>query len=117
MSFTSCDDEVDGNVITISFLEPTDEEVVDASQPVHVHIQFEASDENHNVEVKLHPEGDASNLIIDYDLHEHDALIDAEFDVDLSMYPSGTEFHVEALACIDHDCDQAEEADIHFTIQ
>lgn len=112
---SSCDSE-DHNHIDIQFLEPGNEETVADASDVHVHIRFEAEEENHNVEVRVHPDGDASDLIVDIDRHEHDQVVDVEIDLDLSAYPAGTEFHVEAVACEDHDCEETVESDIHFSI-
>lgn len=122
--FTGCNDDDDDhdhdhehNEIVINFLEPTDEEVITDASDVHIHIEFVASDENHEVEVVLYPEDDADDKIIDFDEHTHDALVVFEQDVDLSDYASGTEFHLEVVACKDHDCEETVTDDIHFSIQ
>lgn len=112
---SSCKDD-EHNHIDIMFLEPGNDETVADASDVHIHVRFEAEMENHNVEVKVHPEGDPSDLIVDVDMHEHDQVVDIEVDVDLSAYPAGTEFHVEAVACEDHDCAETVEDDIHFKI-
>ncbi len=113
---SSCKDDEDHNHIDIMFLEPGNDETVADASDVHIHVRFEAEMENHNVEVRLNPEGDATDLILDIDQHDHDAVVDIEADVDLSAYPAGTEFHVEAVACEDHDCGETVESDIHFKI-
>jgi hypothetical protein len=114
---SSCDKEDDDhNHVDILFLEPGNDEVVADASDVHIHVRFEAEGENHNVEVRVHPEGDPADLIVDIDQHDHDQVVDIEVDVDLSGYPAGTEFHVEAVACEDHDCAETVEADIHFSI-
>ena len=115
----SNDDEapVASNEITINILEPAADEVITDASDVHVHIEIEATDENHEVEIILHPEGDLDNKIIDFDKHEHDQKIVFEQDVDLSSFPSGQEFHLEVAACIDHDCAEKERADVEFSIQ
>lgn len=111
------DDDHDDNEITISILEPTSGEAFADASEVHIHIEIEATDENHEVEIKLHPEGDVNDLILDYDEHSHDQTIEFEQDLDLSSYPSGTEFHLEVEACVDHDCEETETADVEFSIQ
>lgn len=119
--FTACDkDDEDhdhgDNKITINILEPGNGEVMANPAEVHIHIEVEATDENHDIEIELHPEGDVSDKILDVKLHKHDQKIDFEQDVDLSSYPAGTEFHLEVKACLDHDCDETERADVEFKI-
>lgn len=111
-------EEDDHNHVTITFDEPTDGEVIPlaSANDVHVHIEFVFEEEGHGIEVIMHPEGDENDLIIDYDAHSHDTEITFMQDVDLSGYPAGTEFHLEAVACIDHDCTESESADIHFEL-
>ena len=115
VTFTSCEED-DHNHIEIEFLEPTNEQTVSDASDVHIHVRFTAEEENHEVTLELHPEGDASDLILEMDMHAHDQVVDLEEDVDLSAYPAGTEFHLEATACTDHDCEEMETADIHFSI-
>ncbi len=118
---TSCNDddegEDQGNTITITIDEPIDGETVMDCSDVHIHIDVVASDENHNVEVVLHPEGDVSDRILDIDEHDHDKEITIEQEVDLCSYPSGTCFHLEVEACIDHDCEEKQFAEAEFCIQ
>ena len=120
--FTACDNDDDedshgNNEITINILEPGADEVIADAALAHIHIEIEASDENHNVEIVLHPEGDLDDKIIDVDKHDHDQKITFEQDVDLSGYPAGTAFHLEVEACKDHDCEEKEFADVEFSIQ
>jgi hypothetical protein len=124
LTFTACNDDDDDveptpavNEITIRFLEPTADEVIADASDVHIHIEIEATDENHEVEIVLHPDGDLDDKIIDFDKHEHDQLITFEQDIDLSAYPSGTKFHLEVEAYKDHDGEEKEKADIEFSIQ
>jgi len=118
--FTSCDNDDDDdhgdNAITIVIEEPADGGTV-ACDDVHVHVDFTATDENHEVEVVLHPEGDTSDKIIDYDAHDHDKEITFEQEVNLCDYPSGTCFHLEVVACVDHDCETKETAEAEFCLQ
>ncbi|MGB1241961.1 MAG: hypothetical protein ACPG49_05540 [Chitinophagales bacterium] len=118
---SSCDkdDDNDSNVITITIEEPTEGEVITLANcaDVHIHIDVLASDENHEIEVVLHPEGDVDDKIIDYDAHEHDSLIEFAQEVDLCSYPSGTCFHLEVAACVDHDCAEKATADVEFCLE
>ena len=116
--FTACnkDDDHDHDV-TISILEPSNGEVITDASLVHIHIEVEAEDEVHEMEVILHPHGDVDNKIIDFDTHSHESSVTFEQDVDLSSFPSGTEFHLEVVVCKDHDCEEKEEEDISFSIQ
>ncbi len=120
----SCDDDEDNggdatNQITITIEEPMPDEMIAMADcaDVHVHIDIEASDENHEVEIILHPEGDVNNKILDIDMHEHDKVINIEEEVDLCSFPAGTCFHLEVEACIDHDCAMKETADVEFCLQ
>lgn len=120
----SCDDEMPPeeeptNAITITIEEPTPAEVIDSADcaEVHVHIDIAASIENHEVEIVLHPEGDVDDKIIDYDEHAHDKVITFEQEIDLCSYPSGTCFHLEVAACVDHDCAEKSTADVEFCLQ
>lgn len=119
--FTACnkdDDDHDhgDNKITINILEPGNGEVMADPADVHIHIEVEASDENHDIEIELHPEGDVSDKILNETPHKHDSKVIFEQAVDLSSYPAGTEFHLEVKACIDHDCEESERADVEFKI-
>ena len=119
--FQSCEKEDDmheheDNEVTITIQEPSDGEVVADASDVHVHIDFEATEENHEIEVLLYPKGDESDKILDVDMHEHDAKIEFEQEVDLSGYAGGTEFVLYAQACVDHDCGEIESKEIEFSI-
>jgi len=78
LMMTSCNDDDDDhdddndNMITITIDEPLDGEIITDCSDVHIHIDIVASDENHEVEVVLHPEGDVENKILDIDMHDHD---------------------------------------------
>ena len=117
---TSCDEDEDdtSNKITITIEEPIDGTTItncpDGLQ--HIHIDVEASVENHEIEIILHPEGDVDDKIIDSDLHDHDKLVTFSQDVDLCGYPAGTCFHLEVEACVDHDCEEKVTADVEFCL-
>jgi hypothetical protein len=118
-TFSACEKEEEhgDNEITIRILEPAANEVVTDAALVHLHIEVEASEENHDIDIVLHPDGDTGNKIIDQHIHDHDKVITFEQDVDLSGFPAGTVFHLEVEACKDHDCEEKEYADIDFSIQ
>lgn len=123
LGITSCGDDDSSsdpaNTINITIEEPIDGENVAMADcaEVHVHIDFEASDENHEVKVVLHPEGDVDTKIIDYDEHDHDQKITFEQEVDLCSFAAGTCFHLEVEACVDHDCETKETAEAEFCLQ
>lgn len=118
-----CGDDDDGggteNQITITIEEPIDGENIAMAScaDVHVHVDFSASVENHEVEIILHPEGDVNDKIIDYDEHAHDKEITFEQEVDLCSYGAGTCFHLEVFACVDHDCAEKASAEVEFCLQ
>lgn len=111
------DDEDPSNKVTITIEEPTNDAVISDCSDVHIHVDFSATMENHEVEVVLHPEGDTGNKIIDYGEHDHDKEITFEQEVDLCSFPAGTCFHLEVSACTDHDCAEKETADAEFCLQ
>ncbi len=110
------DTEPVGNSIEIRILEPVADEVVGDAKNVHLHIEIEATEENHEVEILLHPSADLLEKVLDYDEHNHDMLVTFEQDVDLSSYPAGTAFMLEVAACLDHDCENKESAAVEFFI-
>lgn len=119
---TSCEKDDDNdptNQITITIEEPVNGEKIAFANcgDVHIHVDIEASDENHEVEIVLHPEGDTADKIIDYDAHAHDKVITFEQEIDLCAYPAGTCFHLEVEACIDHDCEEKASAEAEFCLQ
>ncbi len=123
LCITSCgkddDDDHDDNTITITIEEPVDGENIEIANcaEVRIHVDFVASDENHEVEVVLHPEGDVNDKIIDHDAHSHDQTINFEQEVDLCSYPVGTCFHLEVSACVDHDCAEKATVEAEFCLQ
>lgn len=113
--YSGCNKE-DANEITISILKPTPDQVVANAGAVELHVKFEASVENHNVAVLIHKDGVASDVAFEWDLHDHDKVLELKETIDLSSYPSGTRFHMEVEACKDHDCEQKVFEDIEFSI-
>ena len=110
------DDDHDDNEITINIESPTDGGTVADCAEVHIHVDVIATDENHEFELILHPDGDASNLILDVDMHDHDAVLNFEQDVNLCDFPAGTCFELDVVACVDHDCEETESASVNFCI-
>ena len=113
------DDDDTTNQITITIEEPMDGENIALADcaDIHIHVDFVASVENHEVEVVLHPEGDVNDKIIDFDKHEHDKEITFEQEVDLCSYGAGACFHLEVVACVDHDCTETATAEAEFCLQ
>lgn len=120
VAITGCkDDEDEGNQITITIEEPIDGENIAIANcgDVHVHVDISATDENHEIEIILHPEDDVNDLIINYDAHAHDQVIEFEQEVDLCAYAAGTCFHLEVFACVDHDCEERAFGEAEFCLE
>lgn len=120
--FTSCGDDDDDhdhedNKVTITIEEPTSGAVITDCGDVHIHIDIEATEELHEIEIELHPEDDVNNKILTHDKHTHDKVYNFEDEVNLCDFPAGTCFHLEVVACVDHDCDEKETADAEFCLQ
>lgn len=111
------DHDHEDNEITILIDEPTGDVAMADCAEVHIHVDITATDENHNVELVLHPEGDVNDKILDIDKHDHDKEITIEQEIDLCSYPAGTCFHLEVEACVDHDCEEKTTADFEFCLQ
>ena len=112
-------DHDEDNHVDIMIDEPMDGATIamSACNEVHVHIDFVASDENHQISVVLHPEGDIEDKILDYSEHDHDKEINFDQEVDLCGYAAGTCFHLEVEACEDHDCEAKATAEAEFCLQ
>lgn len=112
------DDDHDHQEITIKFLEPVDGGIIPLAEAnlVHIHVEVEAEEENEEVEIRLYPVGDPGNLILDFDIHEHEPVIEFEEDVDLTAYSPGS-FVLEVESCIDHECSETTEESITFSVQ
>ncbi|HKK87520.1 MAG TPA: hypothetical protein VJ917_01640 [Saprospiraceae bacterium] len=121
--FVACDDDDDDddvmeNEITINILEPTEGETIALADcaEVHLHIEFTATVEMHEIEIELHPEDDVDDVIFEYDEHNHDLQIDFEQDVNLCDY-AGQCFHLEVASYKDHDGNEKERADVEFCLE
>jgi hypothetical protein len=117
-SISSCHDhdDDDNNVVSIEIVSPTDGSKAANARSVEVYVKFSASVEMHELEIKLHPDGDSSNNIIDFDKHTHDKTYEFKETVDLSSFAAGTKFHLEVEACEDHDCKKVKKAEAEFSI-
>ena len=118
VSFFSCEehDDDDNNVVSIAIVSPTDGSKAANARSVEVYVKFSASVEMHELEIKLHPDGNSSNNIIDFDKHTHDKTYEFKETVDLSSFPTGTTFHLEVESCEDHDCKKVKKAEAEFSI-
>ena len=118
ITFTACDDDsVTENAVIITVEEPLDGAMIEDCSDVHVHVEFDASVENHGVDIVLHPEDDTSDKIIDFSEHDHDMKIIFDEKVDLCAYPSGTCFHLEVEACENDPCDKKASTEVEFCLQ
>jgi len=80
-------------------------------------VEVVATEENHELEVVLHPKDASEEKIIDVDMHDHAAKITFEQQVDLCAYSAGTCFHLEARACADHECETTTTGAVEFCLQ
>lgn len=121
--FAACGDDDDhnhnDNEVNIRIISPTDGQVITTEQAksFEIHVMFEASDENHDVEVELYAHGQSADKIIDWQRHDHDPLLPFKEQIDLSGFAPGTEFHLDTKSCIDHDCKEVVTNNIVFSIE
>lgn len=113
---SGCKKDEDQNVVTINIISPVDGSVVADASQVLIHIEFEATDENEEIDVLIHRDGDESDVAFEWDTHDHDKKIVLMETIDLSSYPSGTKFLMEIDACEDHDCKRKSHKHITFSI-
>lgn len=117
--FTACDShDHDHNDITITIESPTEGMALDSTNcgALEVHIDVKGTEELHDVEIKLAPENDPMNYILDVDAHSHDMEYHFVQTVDLCSFAAGTEFHVEVSTCKDHDCTEKATQEVHFSM-
>jgi len=119
-TFSACEEDHDHGDVTITFLHPTNNEQIPLAQAgnVEIHVKFEwENGGGEGVKVLLVAENQTNDVIIDFTVDQHNSVYEFEQDVNLSSYPAGTEFHLEAKACGDHDCETfVKEASVHFTL-
>ena len=116
--FTACDknDDDHANEVMIFFNQPYNGQVVDNAEDVTVSITLSAMEVNEETHILLYPEQNPDQKIIDLEIHEHKKFVDFIQRVDLSGYASGTNFVLEVVTCLDHDCDETTDASIVFSI-
>lgn len=114
--WTGCDNNNMVNEIEIEFEDPMPGSTVADASRVEFHIHFTSTDELHDIEIKLHPDNDVGDLILDEDIHSHEMEYIFEDVRDLSAYPAGTKFHLEVEVCADHDCSEVKKSDMEFFI-
>lgn len=112
---TSCKKD-DHNEITINILKPVANQTVANKAQVEIHVEVEASVENHEVEVIVYQHGNSANPVFDWDQHAHDKKITLTETIDLSSFASGAEFHLKVIACKDEDCTEDVSKEIVFKI-
>lgn len=119
LTMSGCSDE-HGGPVTITFLHPTAHETIAlaAANAVDIHVKFEwEGSDGEAVAIRLVAENQTNDVILDFDVDQHDNPYEFMEAVNLSSYPAGTDFHLTASACADHDCNEvAQEASIHFTL-
>lgn len=111
-----CDKESN---ITITFEEPTNEATVSDPKDVHIHIDVSSDEEFDVFRVTLENETTEKTIapLNPFEKHVHGKTYEFEQEMDLSSYPSGTEFHLEVEICKDHDCKEIAKTEaIHFKI-
>lgn len=108
--------EKEKNEVTINIVKPVDNQTVANKSAVEIQVDFVASEENEEVEVHIYMHGDSSNPVFEWHEHEHDPLITLTETIDLSSFPPGTKFHLEAEACLDHKCKEKVSKEIEFSI-
>jgi hypothetical protein len=112
----SCHDHDEENTTTIEIVSPKSGSKVLDSKKVEVHVKFTATTELHNMAIKLHPDANPSNNIIDWDKHNLEKAYEYKVTKDLSSFPAGTKFRLKVELCEDHDCKNVKLEDIEFTI-
>lgn len=89
-----------GDTIRIDILSPIDGAAVPSAALVSVSVQFTAEDELHDIELDIKRASDDS-LVYRFDQHTHQATFLLNEVIDLSMFPAGTTFRLEAVAALD----------------
>jgi hypothetical protein len=115
--FVGCHKHDDDNEVKITIMSPQDGAVITSPESVLIHVVFEATAENHDIEVKLFPAEQTANRLIDWDMHDHDKKIEFRQNIDLNSFDSGTSFILVAESCEDHKCEKIVEERIEFSIQ
>jgi len=112
------EDDEDLHEPTIEITAPTQGAVIalaDAAT-VSINVVFTSEDELHEVEVHLKklPE---DTEVLHFEQHSHEMSYTYSQTVDLSAYPSGTQFELAATTCADHECTSEISKEIVFSLQ
>jgi hypothetical protein len=102
--------------ITIDILSPVANQVVSNPALTLFNVTFTGTGSLHDIEIRVFPENNPSDLIINYDSHEHQATFEFMEVRDLSGYPGGTSFVMEIEAYKDEAAKHKEEKSISFRI-
>ncbi len=121
LAFTSCDKTEEGgeNEIIITVIQPTNQEIVDKSLPVELKVDFEASKSLHDINLLILSQDSLMVEVLRWEGHFHQKFYSFSETLDLSGFPSGTEFKWEIEACISHECNPEDfiRENIFFTVQ
>jgi hypothetical protein len=107
----------DEQTVTVSILSPADNSTVANAASIPLQVQFTASDELHDAEVRIKNEANDSTVYLWEGSHLHVASYTLTDTLNLSALPAGTQLHVEATGYYDHDATSGATAEIHFSIQ
>jgi len=112
-----CKKEEVHNHVTIDIHEPAEGSTVSNASQTHIHIDFTAEQELHDIEVTLtDSSGTAIAPFNPMDIHNHSTSHTLEQDIDLSAYPAGASFTLTVEACEDHDCAEKVTDSVQFNI-
>jgi hypothetical protein len=114
--FSSCKKDSGNYVIT--FISPTEGTTVTDASDAHIEIKFEAPDDLEEYEISLSVDSVGAAVIAPFPLsgHDHVKTITISEHVNLSAYPSGTAFRLNASLCKNHDCTEKLESSVRFLI-
>lgn len=103
--------------IKITFVSPKDGDALDNKNNVKIEIRFESEHELHEIEIEMYAHGAENFKLIDEDLHVHEKEYSFHHELDLSQFPAGTHFHLNATVCEDHDCKETHKSGIEFSVR
>lgn len=104
--------------IEIIFINPVNNQVLTAEQAENLEITITLRAERDLEEffVKVSPQNNPSDLIVDASKHSHRNELTVNYSRDLSLYPSGTIFLLSVEACSNHVCNATISESIQFSI-
>ncbi len=103
--------------VKITFVSPKDGDQIENKNNVKVDIRFESEHELHEIEIEMYAHGAEELKLIDEDLHVHEKEYTFNHELDLSLFPSGTHFHINVTVCEDHDCEESHKKGIEFSLK